>query len=295
MSNPSRNEDFYRFRIGQFECVSVSDGYYEYDPGHLFVGLKDAQFSALLKSYDLPTDRIVSPYSFLYVDTGKHKVLADMGAGTLGPHTGNMVKNLKIAGIQPRDIDTIVITHAHPDHIGGTLDAKGKPNFPNALYYLWKDEWDFWFSEEAFSKVEEHLSGVLPTEVFMKIAHEQLLPIRERITLLLEESEIVPGVFSHKAYGHTPGHMVVSFSSAGEELFFTSDTVVFPFLLERLDLVPVFDMNPDMANVSKHRIFNLAAERHALVHAQHFMPFPSLGHVLKKERGWQWIPLSPDN
>ena len=291
MSNHPQNEDFYRFRTGRFECVSVSDGYYEYDPRHLFKNLAEAEVAELLKSFNLQTDKITSPYTFLYVDTGKNKVLVDMGAGKLGPHTGKLVQNLKLAGIQPEDIDTIFITHAHPDHIGGTLDENGMPNYPNAHYYIWKDEWDFWFSEEAFAKIQEHFSNILQPEIFMKIAHEQLTPIKELIILLTEESEVLPGIFLHKAQGHTPGHMVVSFSSAGEELFFTSDTVVFPWLLERPDLIPVFDIMPDIANKSKHRIFDMVAEQNALVLAQHFWPFPGLGHVVKKGQGWQWKPV----
>jgi glyoxylase-like metal-dependent hydrolase (beta-lactamase superfamily II) len=291
MSAQLHNEDFYRFKIGNFECISVSDGSYDYDPFHLFTNITEDRTIEILRKYNLPIDKITSPYTFLFVDTGEHKVLADMGAGNLGPNTGKLIKNLRLAGIQPEEIDTVFITHAHPDHIGGTLDDQGKPNYPNARYYMWKDEWDFWFSEEAFRKVTEHLAQILHPEIFMKIARGQLGPIKDRIELLTEESEILPGIFVHLAPGHTPGHMVVSFYSEEQELFFTSDTVVFPFLLEELDLIPVFDIIPYMADKSKHRIFDLVAERNALVLAQHFAPFPGLGHVVKKGEGWQWLPI----
>jgi glyoxylase-like metal-dependent hydrolase (beta-lactamase superfamily II) len=291
MSAQLHNEDFYWFKIGNFECISVSDGSYDYDPFHLFTNITEDRTIEILRKYNLPIDKITSPYTFLFVDTGEHKVLADMGAGNLGPNTGKLIKNLRLAGIQPEEIDTVFITHAHPDHIGGTLDDQGKPNYPNARYYMWKDEWDFWFSEEAFRKVTEHLAQILHPEIFMKIARGQLGPIKDRIELLTEESEILPGIFVHLAPGHTPGHMVVSFYSEEQELFFTSDTVVFPFLLEELDLIPVFDIIPYMADKSKHRIFDLVAERNALVLAQHFAPFPGLGHVVKKGEGWQWLPI----
>ncbi len=291
MSSHLQNEDFYRFRTGRFECISVSDGCYEYNPRHLIKDLTESEIIALLRSLKLPTDKIISPYTFLFVDTGKNKVLVDMGAGKLGPYTGKLVKNLNSAGIQPGDIDTVIITHAHPDHIGGTLDDHGNPNYPNARYYMWKDEWDFWFSDEAYRKITEHFAQILPTDVFMKAARGQLGPVEDRIELITEESDILPGIHVYKAHGHTPGHMVVSFSSEEEELFFTSDTVVFPFLLERPDLIPVFDIMSDMADASKHRIFDLVAERKALILAQHFAPFPSLGHIEKKDRGWLWHPI----
>ena len=214
-----------------------------------------------------------------------------MGAGKLGPDTGQLIDNLKTAGIQPVDIDTVIITHAHPDHVGGTLDDDGNPNYPNARYFMWKGEWDFWFSEEAFKKVVKHYSTILQPEVFMKVARSQLGPIKNRIELITEESEILSGIYIHSAHGHTPGHMVVSYSSDGQELFFISDTVVFPYLLERPDIQPIFDIMPDVAAKSKSRICDLVAERKALVLAQHFSPFPGLGHIIKKEIGWKWQPI----
>ena len=134
-----------------------------------------------------------------------------MGAGKLGPDTGKLVNNLKLAGVQPEDIDRIVIAHAHPDHVGGTLDDEGKPNYPNARYFMWKEEWDFWFSDAAFQKVVEHYSAILQPEVFMKVARGRLGPISERIEFLTTESEVLPGVRIHATPGHTPGHIAVSF------------------------------------------------------------------------------------
>lgn len=291
MSIQSQNENFYRFKIGRFNCISISDGTYDYNPRHIFPNMTEDQLEELFREHHIPADKITSPYSFLFVDTGNHKILADMGAGKLGPNTGKLVENLKLAGIQAEDIDTVIISHAHPDHIGGTLDDNGKPNYPNARYIMWKAEWDFWFSDEAVKKVDEHFSKFIPAEVFIKAARGQLGPVKDKMELITEESEILPGVHLHFAPGHTPGHMAISFSSEGQELFFTSDTVVFPFLLERPDLVPVFDMIPDIAAESKRKICNLVAEKNALVHAQHFAPFPSLGHIIKKSEAWQWQPI----
>lgn len=292
--NPTSTEDFYRFKIGQFDCISVSDGTFDYDPMHIFPDLLDEQVKDLLREHNLPTDRIISPYTFLFVDTGDHKILSDMGAGRLGPNTGKLIRNLKSAGIQPDEIDTVIITHAHPDHVGGTLDENGRPNYPNARYFIWKDEWDFWFSEAAFQKVIEHYSAILQPDIFMKVARGQLGPVRDRMTFMTEESQVLPGVHIHATHGHTPGHIAISFSSEGEELFFVGDAMIFPFMIERPDLVPIFDIIPDMADASKRRLCDMLAEKEAWVLAQHFPPFPSLGHIIRKGKAWQWKPVIGD-
>src|SRR4030042_3240523 len=214
-----------------------------------------------------------------------------MGAGKLGPNTGKLVGNMKTPGVQPEDINIVFITHAHPDHIGGTLDDEGKPNYPNAHYFMSKNEWDFWFSEEAFRKVTEHLSQIVPTEVFMKIARGQLEPVKDHIELISQESEVLHQIRVLFTPGHTPGHMVVSFYSEGEELFNVGDAILFPFFIERPDLRPSVDIIPDMADASKRRLCDLLAEKKAWVLAQHFAPFPSLGHIVKKGEGWQWQPV----
>ena len=120
MSNGS-----YRFKLGDFECVSLSDGSLDYPLHNFFANVPTADVEAALRQRDLPTDYITTPYTYLYVDTGAHRVLVDMGAGHLGPRTGRLLQNMEAAGIAPAHIDTVVITHAHPDHIGGTLGQVG--------------------------------------------------------------------------------------------------------------------------------------------------------------------------
>jgi glyoxylase-like metal-dependent hydrolase (beta-lactamase superfamily II) len=291
MSAKQNNHDFYCFKIGRFNCISVSDGTFDYNPMHLFPDLTENQVTEILSIHNVNTNKIVSPYTFLFVDTGKQKVLCDMGAGKLGPDTGKLIRNLKLAGVKPEDIDTVFITHAHPDHIGGTLNDEGIPNYPNARYFIWKDEWDFWFSDKAFKQVAEHYSTIIQPEIFMKVARGQLGPVRDRIEFLTKDSEVLPGIRVHETHGHTPGHMAISFFSEDEELFFVGDAIVFPFLIEEPQILPIFDILADMANVTKRQLCDLLAEKQSWVLAQHFHPFPSLGHIVKKGEGWQWKPL----
>ncbi len=276
------NAESHRFQLGSFECVSLSDGSLDYAPKSFFANVPPEQVKEALQQRNLPIDCITTPYTYLYVNTGQHCVLVDMGAGTLGPRTGRLVESMLATGIDPADINTVLITHAHPDHIGGTLDERGRPVYTNARYYLWKDEWEFWFSALAEAKTPEY---------FVTCARSNLEPLRNRVTLLDREGEVVPGIGAIPAPGHTPGHMVVSVSSAGERLLYVGDTVLHPLHLEHPDWLPIYDILPEEAAASKRRIFDGAAADQALVMGQHFPPFPSLGHVVKAGEGWQWQPM----
>ena len=287
----------FRFEIGEFECTSVSDGALNYPSESFFSNAPLERVEEALRERDLPTAQIMTPYTCLFVDTGENRVLVDVGAGTfLGTHaaeifpgldhstsvTGLLLENLRASGIEPSDIDTVIITHAHPDHVDGMLDEAGRLVFGDARYFLSRDEWDFWTSDIATAKA---------SAVMVDTARRNLYPLKERLTLVEDASEIVPGVRAIAAFGHTPGHIALSIASEGERLLHVSDAVLYPLHLEHPHWTPVFDILPEQASASKRRIFDLAAEEEALVFAHHFPPFPNLGHVSKQEQGWRWQPV----
>lgn len=272
----------YPFKLGAFDCLAVADGTYDYPLKNFFANASLAQIETALQERGQPVEYIRTPYTNLFVDTGTHHVLVDMGAGGLAPTTGQLPGNLRAAGVDPLDVDAIVITHAHPDHVGGTLDSDGKAIYPNARYYIWEGEWDFWTSDLAFDKVPE---------MFVSVARTQLQPVLEQLILVEREGEVIPGVSMLSAPGHTAGHAVISFQSGGERLLYISDTVLHPLHLEHPDWTPIYDIYPDQAAASKRRIFDLAAEGGALVLGQHFAPFPSIGRVSVVGEGWRWVPI----
>jgi glyoxylase-like metal-dependent hydrolase (beta-lactamase superfamily II) len=289
------SKETFRFETGKLECVAVSDGTLTYTPPAfpppatlLFANAPRERLEQVLLEHNLQPEQWgewMSPYICLVIKTGEHLVLMDTGAGGLAPTTGKLLQNLKAEGIVPEDIDTVILSHGHPDHIGGNTDAQGKPAFPNARYVMWKGEWDFWTSEQAEQRLDEHVG-----EILLKFARENLPPIQGQVDLFDRETEIVPGIRAVAAPGHTPGHMALEISSKDEKLLCIADGVLHPIHLEHPEWHAAVDFDPKRVVATRRRLLDSVAARKALVFAFHF-PFPGLGRVVKKGEGWQWQPI----
>jgi glyoxylase-like metal-dependent hydrolase (beta-lactamase superfamily II) len=276
------------------ECMAVSDGGLTYAPPMfpppatiLFGNAPAKALAQVLGEHDVQLEtwtEWTSPYTCLLIGGAGHLVLVDTGAGSLAPSTGRLIHNLRSAEIAPGDIDTVILTHAHPDHTGGNIDSEGKLAFPNARYVMWKSEWDFWTSDQAARKLGEH------GQMMVAFAQRTLPPIRDRLDLVDRETEILPGIRAVAAPGHTPGHMAVAISSGEQQLLCISDTVLHPIHLERPEWYAVVDFAPEQVISTRRRLLNEAATGKSLVLAFHF-PFPALGHVVPKGSGWRWQPI----
>lgn len=286
-----RNVSF-RFKIGEYECLVVSDGTLTYTPPRfpppatfLFSNAPKPMLNQALIAHDLQPDtwmEWVSPYLCVVVNTSDHIVLVDTGAGKLGPNTGKLLASLRTEGVKPEAIDTIILTHGHPDHLGGNT-RDGEVVFPNARFMIGRAEWEFWTSEPDL-KIDEHTRELLVTT-----AQNNLLPIEDQLTRISREEEIVTGVHMIPTPGHTPGHMAVAVSSNDAHLLCVSDAILHPIHVEHPDWHAVVDFSPQQLLKTRQRLFTRATDDDALVLAFHF-PFPGLGHVIKKDQQWQWRP-----
>jgi glyoxylase-like metal-dependent hydrolase (beta-lactamase superfamily II) len=278
---------FYRFKVGAIEATVVSDGPLpmgEPKPD-VFVGLSKEQLTKTLTDNFLPTDNVVLEQNVLVLNTGDRVVLFDTGMGTdkmLGPNTGRLVANLKAAGIDGKDVDAVVLTHAHPDHCFGLTTDGGAPTFPNAQIYMTQSDFEFWTDEAKLSN--EMLKG------FIAGARARLLPIRDRVVFIKDGQEFLPGVQAMAAPGHTVGHTVYMITSQGKTMCCGGDIAHHHVVVvENPRLAFAYDTDGNQAVASRLRVFDMLAAQRVPVLPYHF-PWPGIGYLAKQGDGYRYFP-----
>lgn len=282
----------YHFKIGEFDCIIVNDGTFAYpNPAQLlFINASQESLQQALQKHNVLLEDwevYISSYPCLVINTGQQMVLVDTGAGELAPTTGRLLGNLQAAGIARERIDTVIITHVHPDHVGGAVDGNGQPTFPKARYVMGQKEWDFWTSEPDLShlQIPDHLKKMI-----LETARTKLPPLQGQLELVASEAEIVPGIQVMAAPGHTSGHLALDIASGGERLLATSDAFIHPIHVAHPDWVGAFDYLPEQVAATRQNLLSRAVKEKALVFAYHF-PLPGLGHIAQNGQGWQWQAL----
>lgn len=288
------DEPIHPFTVGSFDCLVVQDGTFTYPhPAQMFfANAPEADRAQVLRDHGIDPDHweeYVSPYPSLAIETSDHTVLIDTGAGDLAPTTGNLRSNLREAGVAPRDIDTVLLTHGHPDHIGGCVDDDGRPAFPDARYVMPDTEWEFWTSDPDLSGLE--VGDDIKT-LLLDVPRKTLPPVEEQLELIDANTvtEIVPGVRTLPAPGHTPGHVAVSVASGDDHLLHIVDTVLHPIHLTHPEWHAAIDYDPDQVIETRNRLLEDAATGSVSVLAYHF-PSPGLGHITQVGQSWGWQPI----
>lgn len=279
------NAEVFPFKVGTFECFAVNDGFGTYpNPARiLFTGAPDESLTQVLNEHNIQLENWsewVSSFICLLIRTDQHLVLVDTGYGMVDfmPNAGRLVQNLQSLAITPQDIDTVILTHGHRDHLYGvTDDATGKVIFSNARHVMWRGEWEFRNSEEGLDFDDGDAS-------------RKLAALARQLELIDSEMDIVPGIHAIHAPGHTPGHMAVAIVSEGEQFLDLVDVVGHPIHLEHPEWNMRTDYQPDVAEHTRRRLLSRAADQQARILAYHF-DFPGLGYVQQQQKEWKWQPM----
>jgi glyoxylase-like metal-dependent hydrolase (beta-lactamase superfamily II) len=205
---------------------------------------------------------------------------------------GHLLENLRYLDIKAAEIDAVIITHAHPDHIGGLVNpGSDKPAFHNARVFMWKEEWDFYMEDpDAMSRLNKLARGPVPETAQLEYARQCLSPVRDQVTLIDgEQTDVVPGVRYINAHGHS-FMMGVVVTSGRQKLIDIADTAVHTVQLERPEWLYTSDLDSEQAAATRRRLCEWAIVNGALVASPHF-PFPGLGHINREGTGYRWQPV----
>jgi len=276
---------FYRFGLGDAEVTVVSDGPLPLGPPKgTFIGVSDDEVKKMLSDNFLSPDNVVLEQNSPIVNTGDKLILFDTGMGTarnFGPTTGRQQKSMKEAGIKPEDIDAVVFSHAHIDHIGGVVDESGKVLFPNAQFYIAQNDLDFW--------TDEGKAGG-PLKDFIVHARKNLMPVRDRIVFFKDGQEFLPGVQAIAAPGHTVGHTIFMVTSNGKSMAYLGDLTHHPILLlEEPRMQFSYDTDPTQAAETRVKLLDMIAANKIPVMTYHYA-WPGVGHIAKTAEGFHFYP-----
>src|SRR6266852_3580772 len=279
---------FYRLKVGDLEVTALYDGTGVFDP-HWLNGTK-ATMDGVVKALQEDPDMLdVVDMGFL-VHTGKQLILVDAGAGTWwgGAALGRLVGSLRSAGYTPEEVDLVLITHLHSDHVGGLTTQDGKRVFPNADVYVAKAESDFWLSPEIAAK------ALKDAQPFFQSAQAIAAPyIKAGKWHTFSGSEpIVDGMQVVPLPGHTPGHTGYEFSSKGQKILFWGDTMHAQRVqLQHPELTVVFDIDPTAAAGTRNQLLLKLASEDVVIAGPHML-FPGLGRLHKEGSGYSWAPVA---
>ena len=279
---------YYRMQLGQFEMTALYDGRIELD-AQLLKNVQPGDLDRLLKRFFVGNPKMATSVNAYLINTGPHLVLVDAGAGKLfGDSLGHIAENIKAAGYDPSQVDTILITHMHGDHIGGLNDAEGKPVYPNANIFVAKAESDFWLSEEKAEKAPDEQKRFF--NMARNISSQYLA--NGKWQTFVPRGELVPGIRAIDVKGHTPGHTAYVVGSDKQKLVIWGDVIhAYAVQFAKPSTSIDFDIDQKKAVITRCALMKTIAADGSLVAGMH-LPFPGIGHILAEGQGsYAWVPI----
>lgn len=281
---------FYQHQVGDVQITALLDGTNFMSP-NLFKDISQQQVQEILKKYYADQDKGVQTYinAFL-VNTGKSLVLVDSGAAScFGSHLGSVLTNLKASGYQPEQVDTILLTHLHPDHVCG-ISKDGVANFPNATVYVSNDEASFWLDPKQAAKLpKEKQANYLGTIEKIK---EAIAPYQTKQRFKTYKlGDDIQGFKVINTAGHTPGHFSYELKTKDENVVFIGDIVhSHTVQFDKPETAIEYDIDPKKAVETRLKQFADFAKNGQTIAAPH-LPFPGIGHIYSADgKSYQWIP-----
>ena len=263
------------FQLGDFKVTTLLDGSLPRDGAKDIFGggATDEEFAKVSAENFIPADKAQFFFTPTLVDTGSELVLFDTGLGK-----GGIQNALADAGVSPEDINTVVLTHMHPDHIGG-MTTNDTPTFANARYVTAATEYDFWSTQEAGNRVGDLVAA-------------KVTPMADKMSFVDDGGQVASGITAMAAFGHTPGHMTYHLESNGQRLILAADLAnhyVWSFAHPEWEVQ--FDMDKAGATASRRKVLGmLAADKIPMI--GYHMPFPAAGYVEARGDGFRFVPVS---
>lgn len=275
----------YHHRVGDIVVTAVSDGFLD---GTLEVLRNISQDEArqILTESFRPARR-TAVNAFLVYSAGRLALIETGSGNYLLPTAGKVLENIKAAGVDPTDIEAVLLTHMHPDHSAGLTDmSTGKRNYPNAEVVMHEREPEHWFDDTRMAKGTDR-----EKKLFFQAGREQVAPYKDRWRLF-REGEVFPGITAIPRPGHTPGHTTFMISSGKEQLLIWGDTVHVPEVqTARPEVCVDFDTDKDAAASSRRKVFDMVATDRLLVTGMH-LHFPGFSHLVRNGTGYRLIPAA---
>jgi glyoxylase-like metal-dependent hydrolase (beta-lactamase superfamily II) len=279
---------FYRMRVGDLEVTALYDGSGVFDP-HWLSGTK-AEMDGVVKALNEDPHMLDTADAGFLVNTGKQLILVDAGAGGWwgGAAFGRLAASLRSAGYTPEEVDVVLLTHLHSDHVGGLTTQDGKRVFPNADVYVAKAESNFWLSAENAAKATKDVQPFFQNAQaiaapYIEAGKWHTFSGSERI---IDSMQLVP------LPGHTPGHTGYEFSSKGQRILFWGDIVHAQRVqLQHPEITAIFDIDPTAAAATRLQLLAKLVREDVLIAVPHSSFFPPLGRLRKEGSGYSWEPV----